>query len=603
MRLLRAGTFEPGQEKLEIIEEFGLDVPEYAILSHTWGRDEVTYQHVLGGTAQEHGGYNKVLSAMRLAASDGLEYIWIDTCCIDKSSSAELSEALNSMYAWYERSKKCYAILEDVPERYSADFVSKFSSSRWFTRGWTLQELLAPTNVYFFGKDCTDVWTPIGDRIQLQDQISEVTKIPFGYLDGREHVHHASVAKRMSWAAKRQTKREEDVAYSLLGLFQVNMPMLYGEGSKAFLRLQEEIMKQSDDHSIFAWTKQPLDDYHDSSENGSTFEWVNEYSDDNIEFDELRNAQFMKGTHGLLADSPADYAQSGKIVAWTHAEDQTPYQMTNRGLSISLRLQPLTDCLCIGLLECHVEYETTQRLGILMERLHNGPKQFARVQCRTLTNGIMIGSRPPSPLFVRQAIFEQEGSAHVLLLRRFRCELYQYNVSKTFRLPPPDTNHASKSSEPQKVPSGYPEARSWIPSPHPTVFLVPQAPQTAALALELIRQADEKRLFVLIGTTRNSQVGFSVAESYDEMQLKQNNFGAHARGVSQRPGKAYFRVNATIETYVEAGHKTYALDLVVMDLSNDRDVSKSAKKAQRQNSLQLHERHRHEKIPWLFPGH
>jgi hypothetical protein len=152
MRLLRTRPHQPSHENLELIEKFGPEIPKYAILSYTWGRDEVTYEHVYNGTAHEHEeAYNKVVCAIHQAASDGHRYTWIDTCCIDKSSSAELSEAINSMYAWYQRAEICYAVLENVPEADAVDFSAKFVSSRWFTRGWTLQELLAPRGVGFFG--------------------------------------------------------------------------------------------------------------------------------------------------------------------------------------------------------------------------------------------------------------------------------------------------------------------------------------------------------------------------------------------------------------------------------------------------------------------
>jgi hypothetical protein len=252
MRLLRTDIDGSGHEKLELIEEFGRDIPDYAILSHTWGGDEVLYEHVRDGSAHKHEAYSKVISAVRQAASDGFLFIWIDSCCIDKSSSAELSEALNSMYAWYQSAGTCYSFLEDVPEKSSKDFRSRFAESRWFTRGWTLQEFLAPFHTDFFGMDQNGSWTRLGDCVALQRQISEITSIEVEYLSGLKDVHEASIAKRMSWAAGRETKREEDLAYCLLGLFSINMPMLYGEGARAFLRLQEEIIKRSDDQSIFA---------------------------------------------------------------------------------------------------------------------------------------------------------------------------------------------------------------------------------------------------------------------------------------------------------------------------------------------------------------
>lgn len=283
MRLLRT-TLEDSSAhgKLELIEAFGRDIPDYAILSHTWGDDEVLFKHVCDGTARVHEAYGKVISAMRQAAEDGLEYVWIDSCCIDKSSSAELSEALNSMYVWYQRADVCYAYLEDVPEKTSREFTARFAKSRWFTRGWTLQELLAPTYIDFFGKGRDCEWTPLGSSTTLQSHISEITSIEVAYLSGLKDVHDASIAKRMSWVSGRETKREEDIAYCLLGLFSINMPILYGEGSRAFLRLQEEIIKRSDDQSIFAWKE-------------STGKGDSDHAD-------ATTAEFARC--GLLADSP-----------------------------------------------------------------------------------------------------------------------------------------------------------------------------------------------------------------------------------------------------------------------------------------------------------
>ncbi|RSL45093.1 hypothetical protein CEP51_016139 [Fusarium floridanum] len=242
MRLLHTEDFE--------LKTFlGKKKPAYAILSHTWGRDEVLFQdfqHDAIGDWRERHGAAKVIGAAAQAASDGYQFIWIDTCCIDKSSSAELSEAINSMYAWYKRAKVCYAYLEDilVPD------ASILGLSRWFTRGWTLQELIAPSDVRFFNAS----WEFIGRRDQLATLISDITRIDADLLKhGQQSLLETyPIGQRMAWAAGRNTTRTEDMAYCLLGLFQVNMPLLYGEGRKAFLRLQEEILKQSTskDHSI-----------------------------------------------------------------------------------------------------------------------------------------------------------------------------------------------------------------------------------------------------------------------------------------------------------------------------------------------------------------
>jgi len=157
-----------------------------------------------------------------------------------------VSEAINSMYSYYRNAEKCYAYLVDVS---TTGLEGEFVRSRWWRRGWTLQELLAPMNLEFFNND----WQSLGQKAGLHAVIHQITGIETNYLDGSLPVDHTSVAKRMFWASARQTTREEDMAYCLLGLFEVNMSLLYGEGAqRAFLRLQEEVMRASEDQSIFA---------------------------------------------------------------------------------------------------------------------------------------------------------------------------------------------------------------------------------------------------------------------------------------------------------------------------------------------------------------
>lgn len=224
-----------------LIELVGKHIPRYAILSHTWGADddEVTYSDFVGGTSESKAGYRKLMFCGRQAANDGLQLFWIDTCCIDKSSSAELSEAINSMYRWYQGATKCYVYLADVSTDDFTKDIQSFRKSRWFTRGWTLQELLAPNIVEFYsnGGDL------LGDRQSLVHQITEVTDIPIEAFQGTP-LSQFSVEARISWLGERETKREEDAAYCLLGIFDVHMPLLYGEGQKnAFIRLWEVIAK------------------------------------------------------------------------------------------------------------------------------------------------------------------------------------------------------------------------------------------------------------------------------------------------------------------------------------------------------------------------
>ncbi|KAI0441497.1 HET-domain-containing protein, partial [Xylaria telfairii] len=244
---------------LEFEEFIGRSVPKYAILSHTWDKEEVTFQDWddKQSTAQKMG-YKKILAACQQAQADDVEYLWVDTNCIDKKSSAELSEAINSMFKWYRDSSYCYVYLADF-HLYSPDDVDSLGLGdlgqlhicRWFTRGWTLQELLAPINVTFFDSD----WRKIGEKEdpEFRSQLSDVTNIPTYYLDNPDNIFRASVSQRMSWVARRQTTREEDISYCMLGIFQINMPLLYGEGNRAFLRLQEEIIRTSNDQTIFCW--------------------------------------------------------------------------------------------------------------------------------------------------------------------------------------------------------------------------------------------------------------------------------------------------------------------------------------------------------------
>ena len=229
----------------------------YAILSHTWGHDEQSFQAVR--TTQEEcakTGQNprdlvapKIRECCIVAERDGMAWIWIDTCCINKESSTELSEAINSMFAWYVHSDVCYAYLQDVP---AADKLheknSAFRKSRWHTRGWTLQELLAPSLVMFLSEE----WERLGTKEDLAELLEDITDIHKDYLTKVSSLTSASISQRMAWAANRGTTRVEDEAYCLLGLFGISMPTLYGEGRRAFLRLQQEITKQSIDTTNFA---------------------------------------------------------------------------------------------------------------------------------------------------------------------------------------------------------------------------------------------------------------------------------------------------------------------------------------------------------------
>ncbi|KAL2677356.1 hypothetical protein Neosp_011125 [[Neocosmospora] mangrovei] len=222
----------------------------YAILSHRWEDDEVLLQDIMQGTAPSKKGWQKVEDFCRIAQKEGFRYVWIDTCCIDKSSSAELSEAINSMYRWYQNADTCFAYLNDC--KYNGvcqPGSAELGNSKWFKRGWTLQELIAPTEVVFLSAE----WREFGTKRSLAEEISEITSIDKNLLQFPKWLNKFCAAQKLSWAATRETTRVEDRAYSLMGLFNVNMPLLYGEGNKAFFRLQMEILQSSNDQSIFAW--------------------------------------------------------------------------------------------------------------------------------------------------------------------------------------------------------------------------------------------------------------------------------------------------------------------------------------------------------------
>jgi hypothetical protein len=235
MRLLKLDS----NGSFGLVEFTGDVVPPYAILSHTWGADaeEVTFHEVAAGLGQHKSGYRKLVFCGTQALQDGLSFFWVDTCCIDKSSSAELTEAINSMFRWYQEAARCYVYLSDVCTGISLQHQQQIENSTWFRRGWTLQELLAPKSVFFYSAE----GTLLGSRGSLLQEIEAATGICSSALQG-EPLHQFSVETRLSWAEGRVTKRAEDAAYCLLGIFDINLPLIYGEGRrKAFIRLHREI--------------------------------------------------------------------------------------------------------------------------------------------------------------------------------------------------------------------------------------------------------------------------------------------------------------------------------------------------------------------------
>jgi hypothetical protein len=252
MRLLEVDSYG----EFSLTKDFiGVEIPEYAILSHTWGSDEeeVTYRDMIDGTGKNKVGYEKIRFCGKRARRDGLYNFWVDTCCINKSSDSELTEAINSMFRWYRKAAKCYVYLADVSTNDQIDtslqhWEAAFENSRWFTRGWTLQELIAPPLVEFF---CSN-GNRLGNKKLLEWQLYKITGIPVSALQGNP-LSNFSFDERISWAKIRKTKREEDKAYCLLGIFDISMPIIYGEGKKnAFRRLKREWKYQLEDLSTIS---------------------------------------------------------------------------------------------------------------------------------------------------------------------------------------------------------------------------------------------------------------------------------------------------------------------------------------------------------------
>lgn len=359
MRLLNTET-------LAFHDVMGEDTPPYSILSHTWDSQsqELTYQDMLDPTetVKAKSGYAKLLSFVNMSRGMGFHYAWVDTCCIDKTSSAELTEAINSMYAWYRGSAICLIYLADVHDEEEDSRSTqgdaawpKVKHSRWFSRGWTLQELVAPKKIMFFTRD----WHCISIS---DDTLSDITSIPKHVLQSGV-TEDISVAQKMCWASNRQTTRVEDMAYCLMGFFDVQMPLLYGEGNKAFIRLQEEIIRRSDDQTIFLW-RDP-----DPDSNGSAI-------------------------RGMLARHPSEFSDCNDMIRHETLPIDTlsPYSLTNIGLQMSLRLVPIKEALSdspfaqLALLRHGpnlyipiLRGRAYQAVSVILKRMNRNGSHFARV--------------------------------------------------------------------------------------------------------------------------------------------------------------------------------------------------------------------------------
>ncbi|KAL8969053.1 MAG: hypothetical protein Q9197_004546 [Variospora fuerteventurae] len=364
IRLLHAERRELPDED-EISGQQGLP---YVIISHVWQRKEVLFEdgpNLRSWTessppppSAKSGSVQKITGACKAVREYGdgrITHLWLDNVCIDKKNLTEFSMSINSMYQWYKRANVCFAYLEDYSDKFPTSDVPVFTRSKWFTRGWCLQEMLAPSKVIFFDKS----WKAIGNKESLQTQLTARTHISKDFLLNKADISRASVSQRMSWFAGRETTVPEDTAYCLLGIFGVNMPLLYGEGKeRAFRRLQEEIMRYSDDHTLFAW-KSPS-----AREPG------------------------LPPETDLLASSQDYFKGTGDYVHNPNKQNNRPFQMTNKGVSIDLYLQQYQGGY-IASIDCL--HGQSHYLGIFLKCLSDANQQYRRTRtdelCKVMSSG------------------------------------------------------------------------------------------------------------------------------------------------------------------------------------------------------------------------
>ena len=496
------------------------------------------------GIAHKKVAYNKILGACTQARVDEHQWLWIDTCCIDKKSSAELSEAINSMYAWYEHAAVCYAYLSDVQ-------INTFvMNSRWFTRGWTLQELLAPQHVRFYSRE----WLLIGTKQGLAHTIAKITGISEQILTGTESIHAASTAKKMSWASERSTTKIEDVAYCLMGIFDVNMPLLYGEGERAFTRLQEEILKSSDDMSIFAW-KEPSYD----------------------------NPNIMEHHRGLLAKSPAWFMATGSIFPYRKWKQNAPFSLSNKGISIQV---PLTFLEYTGLyaaaLDCPPSSKQDGFIGIYLTPLSEDDG-FARVRIHELCSITSPGEL--RTIHVRQDVLR------VLRQINMKPNVYPYHVLQLRKLQSIDTGYTLDHimcPESSHIPAHWPELRKISAGVDSTPlgfidnYRISKADNELTVAL-VFKRFDGTKLCVLMGSAANYGIGFDVVEGHrlkslldsdepDELEHLRKIFKPreYSTEVLTEMSVNSHRVEVRLYTRVQQGVKYFLIHLEIVPVMEGR---------------------------------
>ncbi|KAI3316594.1 hypothetical protein HD806DRAFT_517226 [Xylariaceae sp. AK1471] len=362
MRLLNISSVQ-----LEKVPDSELDTEkyQYAILSHGSGFEEVeaSYKDMVSVNPDFNDGFNKLRKFCEVALKAGFQYAWIEPCCVNKESSVEQNETFNSMYLWYSRSKICIAYLDDVDGSQNT-----WEDSEWFNSAWTLQALIASKDVAFFDRN----WIAVGTKRDLLATLSTKTGIPEEVLGDPSKVSTCSVAQRMSWMSRRTTERVEDRAYSLLGLFDVHMPILYGEREKAFLRLQQHIAQKTADESLFAWS-------------------MGQFEDTSMTYS------------GLYAPSPSNFRDCSNIVSIIGSKG---FSERNGYLSLKLPQFSHSPGLYQALLHCAPKSSLHKRVYIVLAKTGT-PGEYVRVRdCKGKSMG--FSSLSPRPEDWRQMSFVLE---------------------------------------------------------------------------------------------------------------------------------------------------------------------------------------------------
>ena len=558
MRLLKTNQLSGG---LDFASFEGDYLPSYAILSHTWSEnpdDEVLYADIVSGAGHEKPGWAKIRATCRQARLDGYDYCWVDSCCIDKSSSADLSEAINSMWTYYSGAAKCYAYLGDVSveEMLATNLaLSPFARTKWFTRAWTLQELLAPRNVVFFGREWTNLAddgvdasedlsvAPIGDKYSLKNEIAYISGISPQILGRDVDVGSASIAERMSWAVSRRSTGTEDIAYSLLGMFDVHMPMIYGEGRKSFFRLQHEILKQSDDPSISAWESNKL---------------PNDY-------------------HGLLAGSPATFSNGGKIRPFDGSREAAPWAMSNKGLSLELSmLYNGEETVFLAALQCQ-HSDMLGFPGIYLKKLKDGKNIYARIRCRQL---VQVYKQAPLQAIIIPQTFPKTRLAASEPIQMFQLRNLKYSIKETnsnaYHIESRQSSYVAKEAvysesrhDIQSVPPLPDVAMSWIEPGVRLAFKVATGIENLSAAILFHRRSDGSKFVLMLGTRTDSEIAFDLStqthgshihplESYAAI------FNPRPPGV--RMSLRHIAVHVIVETQRLPGATYFLLDIHIQGL-------------------------------------